>query len=159
MSHGLPIQPEIEQNPTSDNGTVVELGDNDIDSVIDALGSDTARQLLDELLGEQKTPAALADSLDCTVQNVHYHLSRLTDAGLVRAVGTAYSSRGLEMDIYTADSPLVVVLGPSDEEIDPPPTGPETLSEEDTTEPPADTDTAAIPDGGIPESASLKSDT
>ena len=96
---------ELEQEPR-----VVSF--DDADTMIEALASGTARSIITALESEPMAAAALADRVDTSVQNVTYHLDRMVDAGLVEVVGTSYSTRGTEMDLYAvASSPVVICLG------------------------------------------------
>ncbi|MFC7165548.1 ArsR/SmtB family transcription factor [Halospeciosus flavus] len=93
---------------------VVDL-DADDGAAVEALGSSTARHIVDALRGAPATPPELADTTDTTAQNVHYHLSRLEDADVVTAVDTVYSEKGTEMTVYApAGDPLVLVAGDED---------------------------------------------
>ncbi len=88
----------------------------DADAVFDALGSETAREIVAALSESPAPPTDLAERTGTTVQNVHYHLDRLADGGIVDVVDTWYSSRGVEMDVYAlAAQPVVVCVGDPDE--------------------------------------------
>lgn len=101
---------ELEQEPR-----IVSF--DDADTIIEALASGTARSIITALESEPMAAAALADRVDTSVQNVTYHLDRMIDAGLVEVVGTRYSTRGTEMDLYApASSPVVICLGDEDSE-------------------------------------------
>jgi len=107
MARLLPSQsdPEVDASPR-----VVGLDDDDAEDLLGALSSTTARRILAALHDEPANPAALADSVDTSLQNVQYHLDRLDSAGAVEVVDTVYSEKGREMDVYApADRPLVVV--------------------------------------------------
>lgn len=95
---------------------VLDLSDERAAAVLSALGSATARDLLQAVRDSPTYPAELAERTGTSTQNVHYHLDRLEAAGVVEVVDTAYSERGREMDVYapTAD-PLVVVSGDEDD--------------------------------------------
>ncbi|ELZ34197.1 transcriptional regulator, arsr family protein [Halogeometricum pallidum JCM 14848] len=89
---------------------VIGLDDDDADGLLSALSSATARRVLSTLHEEPANPAALADAVDTSLQNVQYHLGRLEDAGAVEVVDTVYSEKGREMKVYApSDRPLVVV--------------------------------------------------
>jgi DNA-binding transcriptional ArsR family regulator len=90
---------------------VVELDHGAADEVLDALASDTARQTLRALHDEPRTPSELADAVDTSVQNLHYHLTQLGEADLVEQVDTVYSSRGNEMTVYGPTSDPLVFVG------------------------------------------------
>ena len=104
--------PSVEADPA-----VFDVGDEDVDAVLDALGSDTARDLYRTVHEEPAPPSVLARRLDSSVQNVHYHLSNLEDAGLVEMVGQRYSEKGNEMDVYgVAADPIVFAADASGDE-------------------------------------------
>jgi DNA-binding transcriptional ArsR family regulator len=65
-----------------------------------ALSSETARAVLAALYDRERTPSALADDVDTSVQNVHHHLDQLAQAGLVRVTGERVSAQGREMKVY-----------------------------------------------------------
>jgi predicted transcriptional regulator len=84
----------------------------DAGGVFDALASETARRIVSALSDTPAPPSELAEAADTSVQNVHYHLDRLTEGGVVEVVDTWYSSRGVEMDVYALSSdPVVVCIG------------------------------------------------
>jgi DNA-binding transcriptional ArsR family regulator len=94
---------------------LVGLEDAD-DEVFDALTSETARSLLAALYEEPRAASELADSVGTSLQNARYHLDNLQSAGIVDVVGTCYSSKGTEMDIYApAGDPLMLVVGDDEE--------------------------------------------
>ncbi|NLV11557.1 helix-turn-helix domain-containing protein [Halomicrobium mukohataei] len=95
---------------TSQRARVLEMTEGDADEVLDALASDTGRATFQALFEEPRTPSEIADRVDTSVQNVHYHLSNLEDAELVEPVDTIYSEKGNEMTVYgPASDPLVFV--------------------------------------------------
>ncbi|WP_255151752.1 ArsR/SmtB family transcription factor [Halorarius halobius] len=105
----LPSKPDV---VSDGEPRVVGVDSEDADALMSALSSETARRLLSELHDEPAPPSELADRADTTLQNTQYHLSNLEDAGAVEVVGTAYSSKGREMDVYApADEPLVIFAG------------------------------------------------
>ncbi len=105
----LPSRPDV----SADAGPrVVGVDSEDADALMSALSSDTARQVLSELHDEPAPPAEVADRVDTSLQNAQYHLANLEDAGAIQVVGTAYSEKGREMDVYApADEPLVIFAG------------------------------------------------
>lgn len=89
---------------------VIEMDEEDADDVLDALSSGTARRAVRSLFEEPATPSELADRLDTSIQNVHYHLTNLQAVELVEPIETVYSEKGNEMSIYApANDPLVFV--------------------------------------------------
>lgn len=111
----LPSTPDF-SSATESAPRVVGVDDEAADELIAALSSSTARQLLATLHEDPAPPSRLADEVDTSLQNVQYHLGRLEEAGAVQVVGTGYSEKGREMDVYgPADEPLVLVAGTEDD--------------------------------------------
>jgi DNA-binding transcriptional ArsR family regulator len=113
MARLLPSRsdPDVDAAPR-----VVGLDDDDAEDLLSALSSTTAREILAALHDEPTNPAALAETVDTSLQNVQYHLGRLESAGVIRVVDTVYSEKGREMDVYApADRPLVVVAADNEE--------------------------------------------
>ncbi|WP_134672383.1 ArsR/SmtB family transcription factor [Halorussus marinus] len=95
---------------------VIGVDSEEADVLLGALQSETARDVLAALYDEPRTPSALAEAADTSIQNVRYHLRKLEDADLVEVVDTIYSEKGREMSVYApAAAPLVVFAG-SDED-------------------------------------------
>ncbi|AWB27376.1 ArsR/SmtB family transcription factor [Halococcoides cellulosivorans] len=95
-----------------DGPRVLDLDSPDGEAAIDALASETARRLLSELYEQPATPPELRDAVETSLQNVHYHLDQLSEAGLVRDGGVSYSEKGTEMTVYEpAGEALLVVAG------------------------------------------------
>ena len=89
---------------------VIDVNATDADAVLDALSSDTGRSTYRALFDEPGTASEIADRLDTSLQNTHYHLSNLRDAGLVEEIDVVYSAKGNEMTVYgPANDPLVLV--------------------------------------------------
>jgi DNA-binding transcriptional ArsR family regulator len=102
---------------TDDQPRTVDMLADEGTRMLDTLQSDTARTILATLREEPATTSSVADQVETTLQNVHYHMEQLEAAGLVRAVSTHYSSRGVEMDVFAVDgAPLMLVCG-DDEQI------------------------------------------
>lgn len=95
---------------------VIGVDSEDADSVLSALSSETARNLLTELNKEPAPPGELADRVGTSLQNTQYHLKKLRNAGAVEVVDTAYSEKGREMDVFApANQPLVICAGDEQE--------------------------------------------
>lgn len=89
---------------------VLDVEGEETDDVLDALGPDTRREVYRTLFESPGTPSELAERVDTSVQNLHYHLSTLEEAGLIAQVDTRYSEKGNEMTVYApATDPLVLV--------------------------------------------------
>ncbi|MFB6105352.1 MAG: ArsR/SmtB family transcription factor [Halobacteriaceae archaeon] len=94
---------------------VVSLADDGAGELLGSLTSETAREMLAALEDSPRPPSALADAVDTSLQNVHYHLDRMEAAGAVEVIDTAYSEKGREMAVYApTGSPLVVVSADED---------------------------------------------
>lgn len=106
VSELLPAQvSKVERSPRS-----ISLHDDG--DVIEALGTETAREILAVLGETPKTASEIATETDVSLQSVAYHLDRLQDVELVDAVGIRYSSKGKEMTVYAAISdPIVFQFG------------------------------------------------
>lgn len=90
--------------------STVDLTGEAADTFFDALASETTRELLEALYAAPATPSELADISDTSLQNVHYHLENLREAGAIAEIDVEYSSRGREMPVYAATcQPQVVV--------------------------------------------------
>jgi Predicted transcriptional regulators len=98
---------------TSQDGELQVVGvDEDVASVLDALSSETARDILNAVYEEPGTPSELSDRLDMSIQKVAYHLEKLEDEELISVAGTQYSEKGQEMTVYEPpEEPLVVFVG------------------------------------------------
>ncbi|QCC46713.1 ArsR/SmtB family transcription factor [Halobellus limi] len=115
MADILPSRPDL---PDDDDREprVVGLDSEEVDDLLAAISSTTARELLAELHDEPGPPSDVADRVDTSIQNAQYHLDRLETAGLIESVGTAYSEKGREMTVYApSDQALVVVAGDEDD--------------------------------------------
>lgn len=105
----FPIRSDRE--PSEDRGPeVVGLTDDRAGELFDALSAGTARELLHHLTREPLTATELTGRVDTSLQNVHYHLENLREAGAIEVIDTEYSERGREMSVYAAAArPLVIV--------------------------------------------------
>jgi len=100
----------------SQDGELEVVGvDEDVSEIIDALSSDTARDILNTVYEHPGTPSDLADRLDMSIQKVSYHLEKLEDEELIAVAGTRYSEKGQEMKVYEPpEDPLVLFVGTRD---------------------------------------------
>ncbi|WP_435181940.1 ArsR/SmtB family transcription factor [Halorussus sp. AFM4] len=115
MADLLPSSPD----PSAGDGAeprVVGVDSDDAEELLAALQSETARDILGALYDDPASPSALAEEVDTSIQNVRYHLEKLTDADLVEVADTVYSEKGREMKVYApAAEPLVVFAGGDDD--------------------------------------------
>jgi DNA-binding transcriptional ArsR family regulator len=89
---------------------VVGLDGEDADEAFDALSSSTTRRVLSLLYEEPSTPAEIRDRIGTSLQNVHYHVEKLEDAGLIEPAGVGYSEKGTEMTVYAPSNKAVVLF-------------------------------------------------
>lgn len=110
MSRLLPGRPDV--SPDDREPTMLALDDDRADEVFDALGSETARTILQSLHADPMPASELTEEVGTTLQNVQYHLTKLQAADLVTVVDTWYGENGAEMDIYApTDEALVLFAG------------------------------------------------
>lgn len=110
----LPHRPPVDE---PDHETrVVTLDTEEAAALCRSLGSETATAILDRLFDEPTTASGVAERVDTSLQNAHYHLERLQEAGLVEVVDTWYSSRGVEMSVYAAVYDEFVIVPATDDD-------------------------------------------
>jgi len=106
--HALSTRPDPTRDAESDP-RVVDFDSEEFADILAAVGSETARSILLAVRREPLTTSEIADRVDTSVQNAGYHLTKLTDAGLVRVYDNVYSEKGCEMKLYYAvDTALVL---------------------------------------------------
>jgi DNA-binding transcriptional ArsR family regulator len=106
------LLPETAPSTVDCSRQTVDIVDNG--DVLDALASDTARQIILTLKESSGTASDITSTLNVSLQNVCYHLDRLQNAGLVEVIGTRYSSKGKKMEIYGfVTNPIVIQFGES----------------------------------------------
>lgn len=115
MSSNRSVFP-LKPSPTVPDKAIkaVDLFSEEGGKLVEVLASETARTVLTELSDTPATKADIAERVDTSLQNAHYHVDRLEEAGLVGVVGTHYSARGREMDVYALNGASLVLIG-SDE--------------------------------------------
>lgn len=91
------------------NPRVVALDEETGDEIVSVLSSDTTRRVYSVIEDQPSTPKTIADSLDMSIQNVHYHLDKIHDAGLVESAGIEYSEKGREMQVYEASHEDLII--------------------------------------------------
>lgn len=96
---------------------VIGTGQDREDQLFEALAGETAREIYKLIQEEARTPRDLADEIDTSIQNIHYHVDNLNDSGLIEPVDTWYSEKGVEMTVYGPTSaPLVISFGSEQEQ-------------------------------------------
>lgn len=92
------------------------LDDEEAETLIGSLSSETARAILTALHDRPLTASELADEVDTSLQNIRHHLGNLQEADLVRVSDTRYSVKGREMNVYApVEDSLVVCVGRQDD--------------------------------------------
>ncbi|WP_049924406.1 ArsR/SmtB family transcription factor [Halopiger djelfimassiliensis] len=115
MTRLLPTRTDASVQRT-DDPSVLCIDDESARDVFEALASETAYDVFTLLTEEPATPATVADRLDMSVQNVHYHLEKLEAAELIEVTDTCYSEKGREMNVYVvSEDPMLVFLGTSND--------------------------------------------
>ena len=108
----LPSRLDVSASPGEPK--VLDIDGEEAEAAFDALGSETARTVLATTYEEPKTPPEIREDVGTSLQNVHYHIDRLEDAGLLEPAGTGYSSKGNEMTVYGPASEAVVLFAGED---------------------------------------------
>jgi DNA-binding transcriptional ArsR family regulator len=108
MSRLLPFKSEATRKP--EGARVLSLEDDATEDALSALSSETAREILSLVYEEPRTPPELRDEVGSSLQNVHYHLENLEDAGLIQPAGSGYSEKGTEMTVYAPRNEAVVLF-------------------------------------------------
>lgn len=111
---GLIERLQGDPEPSDERPLVLDVVGDESDVVLDALSADTRRCVYRELFESPGTVSDLADRMDTSVQNVHYHLSELEDAGIAEPVDIQYSAKGNEMTVYGPASDPIVFVGNED---------------------------------------------
>ena len=105
---------ELEPNManSNDNAYLLQITDDAADNILENLSSETTRSVVQYLSETTATPSEIADATDNSIQNVNYHLTKLVDADIAESVGSQYSEKRTEMEIYGLKyDPLVIVVG------------------------------------------------
>ena len=111
MSGIFPLRRSVELD--EDRGArLVDIDEAVADDVFEALSSGTTRRIFRLLHEAPQTASDLAEATETSLQNVQYHLEKLSGAELVEVVDTWYSERGTEMKVYApTDDALVLFAG------------------------------------------------
>lgn len=110
----LPSRLHVSSSP--DEPKLLDIDGDEAAEAFDVLGSETARSILATIYDDPKPPTEIRAVVGTSLQNVHYHVERLEEAGLIEPVGSGYSSKGNEMTVYGPASEAVVVFAGVDED-------------------------------------------
>lgn len=113
MSEIFPIR--TERDFELDDPVVVDLGSEEAEVYLDALSSKTTREIFVELHENASTMSDLSDQFEDSIQNIKYHVEKLEESNLVDTVGTDYSERGNEMDVYAPTNEALILLAGTEE--------------------------------------------
>jgi len=97
-------------DPDPDEPRVLDIEGADAEQTFDALGSETARGILQTVYEQPRTPPEIRGEVGTSLQNVHYHLERLESASLIEPAGTGYSEKGNEMTVYAPCNEALVLF-------------------------------------------------
>jgi DNA-binding transcriptional ArsR family regulator len=88
---------------------IAEMHDEDVVQIFKALSGESTCRIYREIQRSPKTASELQQVLDTSIQNVHYHLDKLEEAGLIEPVDARYSEKGAEMSVFgPTHSPLII---------------------------------------------------
>ncbi|WEL17297.1 Transcriptional regulator containing HTH domain,ArsR family [Halorhabdus sp. SVX81] len=99
-----------ERAETAEEPRVLGLNEGAADEAFAALSSETARRVLSLVYEEPRTPVEIREEIGTSLQNVHYHIEKLESADLIESVGTDYSVKGNEMNVYAPTSEALVLV-------------------------------------------------
>lgn len=109
MSSLIPQLQSSDPAPASEP-RVIALEGSEVDDVFETLSSNTRRIILKRLYEAPATPSELAEATDTSLQNVHYHIDKLSEVDLIEAIDTRYSQKGKEMRVFApSNDPLIFV--------------------------------------------------
>lgn len=104
----LPLRGESHSSP--DEPRILGLDGDAADEAFKALTASTTRTVLSIIYEHPSTPTEIRDEINTSLQNVHYHLGKLEDAGLIEPAGMGYSEKGTEMALYAPTNEAVVLF-------------------------------------------------
>lgn len=104
----LPLRGESQSTPNEPR--VLGLNNEAADEAFETLTASTTRTVLSIIYEQPSTPTEIRDEIDTSLQNVHYHLGKLEDAGLIEPSGVGYSEKGTEMTVYAPANEAVVLF-------------------------------------------------
>ncbi len=109
----LPLQGEVQVSP--DDPRIIELDDDVADIAFEVLAASTTRKILSIIYKKPSISTEIQEIIDTSLQNVHYHLTKLEDAGLIEPAGVGYSETGTEMTMYAPAKEAVVLVAGSED--------------------------------------------
>lgn len=104
----LPLQGEA--HPSPNEPRVLSLDSDAAAEVFDILTATTTRKVLSAVHEQPMTPTEIRDEIGTSLQNVHYHLQKLENTGLIESSGVSYSEKGTEMVLYAPTYEAIVLV-------------------------------------------------
>lgn len=89
---------------------LIAIDDEAADEVFSALSSNTARSILTALYTQPRTASEIAAEVETSIQNVNYHINKLSASGLIEVVEVWYSEQGKEMNVYAPSNQALVLF-------------------------------------------------
>jgi predicted ArsR family transcriptional regulator len=108
MASAFPHQTSVETTLRKQTDIVVSI-DGESTDVLCALSSETSQGILAALKKDPGTASDIADQVGTSLQNIHYHLDKLCETGLIEPVDTWYSAKGKEMTVYALTTEQLVI--------------------------------------------------
>jgi DNA-binding transcriptional ArsR family regulator len=93
---------------------VIAIDDEEAGNAFAALSSETAREILSRLYDDPGTASEIAGDVGTSLQNANYHLTNLTEAGLIEVRDVRYSDQGKEMRVYAPTNRALVLFAGED---------------------------------------------
>ncbi|MFC6964385.1 ArsR/SmtB family transcription factor [Halocatena marina] len=104
----LPLRNEVHTTPAESR--IIDENDAGVDAAYNALTASTTRQILSIIYNHPSTPCDIQAETETSLQNVHYHLSKLENVGFIQPAGTGYSEKGTEMTLYAPTHESIVLF-------------------------------------------------
>lgn len=104
----LPLQGEAHSSPNEPR--ILDLNGTAADEAFQTLTAATTRTVLSMIYEHPSTSTDIQEEIDTSLQNVHYHLGKLEDRGLIEPAGVGYSEKGTEMTVYAPANEAVVLF-------------------------------------------------
>lgn len=114
MSSSLPIHTPVDHTPLE--RTDIDVTGPEPATILKAMTSETAQQILGTLVDQPGTASDIAEAVGTSLQNARYHIERLSDVGLIQPVDTWYSAKGREMTVYALTAEELLIQFGSDRE-------------------------------------------
>jgi DNA-binding transcriptional ArsR family regulator len=94
---------------SKNNFLLVDLNEKKTKKLAETITSDTSRKILNFLVEKEDSEANIAKELQIPISTVHYHLQKLTDAGLVMVEEFHYSKKGREVNHYKLANKYIII--------------------------------------------------